>query len=95
MIHLIRKTWTAGLCILLIMTGVHGQSVYIPEEDEAVTLIRQIYDEVSSDGDTPSSPWTDSFRTSGTFMRIRLCRNPGSGRKLSGSNRRSTGMRHP
>ena len=48
-----RKTWTAGLCILFLMTGVHGQSVYTPEEDEAVTLISQIYDEVSSEGDTP------------------------------------------
>jgi hypothetical protein len=48
-----RKIWTASLCILLIMTGVHGQNVYTPEEDEAITLIRQIYDEVSSDGSTP------------------------------------------
>jgi len=48
-----RKSWAAGLCIMLLMTGVNGQSVNSPEEDGAVTLIRQIYDEVSSDGSTP------------------------------------------
>lgn len=48
-----RRAWAAGLCIVLIMAGVHGQRVYAPEEDEAITLIRQIYDLVSSDGSTP------------------------------------------
>lgn len=48
-----KRAWAAGLCVLFIMTGVHGQMAHTPEEDEAIIMISQIYEEVSSDGSTP------------------------------------------